>query len=408
MRPFPRGRTARRRPAARGGVPAGRWRIMHAMQSAAGDARAGRLARVRARMAALDIDALVVTHLPNVHYLTGMRASAAAAVIDGGGAAALIVDARYITAARELAEAAGGGLDLEIVEARKSCDQSVAEVLRRRGAARAGVESEHISLARWQWLVDALRGAVTLEPTRGLVEAERLIKDAAEADCLRRAGRMLAGVVPAALALVAAGRTEREVAADIERALAAAGFEDRAFETIVASGPRSALPHARPGGRRLAAGDLVVLDFGGVHDGYCVDLTRTASVGEPGEQAVRLHAAVLAAQTAAAAAVRPGARASAVDAAARGVLRGRGLAEAFQHGTGHGLGLEVHEAPRLADAARLQAPGADAVLQAGMVLTVEPGVYVPGAGGVRIEDDVLVTADGCEMLTEAPRALAVC
>ena len=358
-------------------------------------------------MAALGIDALLVTHLPNVHYLTGMRASAAAALIDGARVA-LITDARYTTAARTLADTGGAGIDLAVVEARGSYDQCILEAVRGRGLARVGLEAEHISLARWQRLRDSLGDEAALVPTEGLVEAERMVKDAAEIGCLRRAGRLLAGVVPAALRMAGAGSTEREVAADIEHALAAAGFEDRAFETIVASGPRSALPHARPGRRRLAAGDLVVLDFGGVYDGYCVDLTRTASVGEPGGEALRMHAAVLAAQTAAIAAVRPGALASAVDAAARGVLREHGLAEAFQHGTGHGLGLEVHEAPRIAQAARLQGPGADVVLEAGMVITVEPGVYVPGTGGVRIEDDVLVTAGGCEMLTDAPRALAVC
>ena len=377
------------------------------MRSAGDDGRPGRLARVKARMAALGIDALLVTHLPNVHYLTGMRASAAAAVIDGAGIA-LITDARYLTAARTLADAAGDGIGLAVIEVQGSYDQAICDVVRRRRLARVGVEAEHISLARWQWLRASLHDQVTLVSTAGLVEQERIIKDATECDRLRRAGKLLAGVVPVALELAGAGRTEREVAADIERALAAAGFEDRAFETIVASGPRSALPHARPGRRRLAAGDLVVLDFGGIYDGYCVDLTRTASVGEPGGQALRMHAAVLSAQTAAIAAVQPGAQASAVDAAARGVLRERGLAEAFQHGTGHGLGLEVHEAPRIAQAARLQGPGADVVLEAGMVITIEPGVYLSGEGGVRIEDDVLVAAGGYEMLTEAPRALAVC
>ena len=358
-------------------------------------------------MAALGIDALLVTHLPNVHYLTGMRASAAAGVIDGAGVV-LITDARYITVARALADEASEGINLDVAEVQGSYDQTVGEVVRRRGLAQVGVEADHLSLTRWQWLRDSLHDQVTLVSTAGLIETERMVKDAAECDRFRSAGRLLAGVVPAALQLARAGRAEREVAADIERALAVAGFEDRAFETIVASGPRSALPHARPGRRRLAAGDLVVLDFGGVYDGYCVDLTRTASVGEPGGQAARMHAAVLAAQAAAIAAVRPGVPSSAVDAAARGVLREHGLAEAFQHGTGHGLGLEVHEAPRIAQAARLQAPGADVVLEAGMVITIEPGVYLPGEGGVRIEDDVLVTAGGHEMLTEAPRALAVC
>ena len=378
-----------------------------APRAAAGDGRPGRLARVRARMDARGVDALLVTHLPNVRYLTGMRASAAAAVVDAGGVA-LITDARYATAARTLADTAGAAIGLAVVEVQATYEQAIRDAVRARGAASLGVEADHISLARWQWLRESFGEQPALVSTTGLVEAGRMVKDEDERARFRTAGRLLAGVVPAALKLARAGRTEREIAADIECALAAAGFEDRAFETIVASGPRSALPHARPGSRRLAPGDLVVLDFGGVYDGYCVDLTRTASVGPPGGEAVRLHAAVLAAQTAAIAAVRPGVRASAVDEAARGVLRERGLAEAFQHGTGHGLGLEVHEAPRIAPAARLPGPGADVMLEAGMVITIEPGVYIPGAGGVRIEDDVLVTAAGSELLTDAPRTLAVC
>ena len=377
------------------------------MQPASSDGRPGRLARARGRMAAFGIDALLVTHLPNVRYLTGMRASAAAAVVDAD-AVALITDARYTTSARTLAETAGAAIKLAVVEVQGTYEQAIRDVVRGRRVARLGVEADHISLARWQWLRDSLGDQPALVSTTGLIEAGRMVKDEDEIARFRTAGRLLAGVVPAALRLARAGRTEREIAADIECALAAAGFEDRAFETIVASGPASALPHARPGGRRLSPGDMVVLDFGGVYDGYCVDLSRTASVGPPGGEAVRLHAAVLAAQTAAIAAVRPGAQASAVDEAARGVLRERGLAEAFQHGTGHGLGLEVHEAPRIAPAARLQGPGADVVLEAGMVITIEPGVYIPGAGGVRVEDDVLVTASGSELLTDAPRTLAVC
>lgn len=377
------------------------------MHAAGSDGRPGRLARARARMAAFGIDALLVTHLPNVRYLTGMRASAAAAVV-GAEAVVLITDARYTTSARTLVETAGAAIGLAVMEVQGTYEQAIRDVVRAGRFARLGVEADHISLARWQWLRESLGDQPELVSTTGLIEAGRMIKDEGELARFRTAGGLLAGMVPAALRLARAGRKEREIAADIECALAAAGFEDRAFETIVASGPRSALPHARPGSRRLSPGDMVVLDFGGVYDGYCVDLTRTASVGPPGGEAVRLHAAVLAAQTAAIAAVRPGVQASAVDEAARGVLRERGLAEAFQHGTGHGLGLEVHEAPRIAPAARLQGPGADVMLEAGMVITIEPGVYIPGAGGVRLEDDVLVTASGSELLTDAPRTLAVC
>jgi Xaa-Pro aminopeptidase len=181
-----------------------------------------------------------------------------------------------------------------------------------------------------------------------------------------------------------------------------AGYERMAFDTIVASGPHSAMPHYRAGTRRLAPGDLLVLDFGGVLDGYCCDLTRTASIGPPSPEARRVYDAVLDAQRAAIAAVRPGVAASAVDAAARDVLRARGLGDAFGHGTGHGLGLDVHEEPRVG---RERADAPAVILAPGMVFTIEPGAYLPGFGGVRIEDDVLVTDTGCEVLTTVPREL---
>ncbi len=174
------------------------------------------------------------------------------------------------------------------------------------------------------------------------------------------------------------------------------GFTRPAFETIVASGPHSAFPHARPTDRRVAAGEPTVLDFGGVYDGYCVDLTRTVQLGAISQPQERLYAAVREAQQAAIEAVRPGVAASSIDAAAREVLERHGLGEAFGHGTGHGLGLEVHEEPRIA---RLSPRLPDQVLEPGMVFTIEPGAYVPGLGGVRIEDDVLVTDHGCEVLT---------
>jgi Xaa-Pro aminopeptidase len=235
-----------------------------------------------------------------------------------------------------------------------------------------------------------------LVPTERIVERARIIKDAAEIAALREAGRRLAAVAEQLPPLVRVGRTERDIAGDIEVALRAAGFSRPAFETIVASGPNSALPHARPTARAIEAGDPTVLDFGGVYDGYCVDLTRTVQLGVAPAALRGLYTAVAEAQQAALRAVRPGVPSSSIDAAARGVLERHGLGEAFGHGTGHGLGLEVHEEPRIARAAaRLP----DVVVEPGMVFTIEPGAYVPGVGGVRIEDDVLVTETGCEVLT---------
>ena len=370
------------------------------------DHLAARLVQVWDRLATLGLDGLLVTHLPNVSYLTDLRATAAAALL-GSGQATLITDSRYITVARDLAASAAAPANLMVTQVEGSYDETIRDRLRDSGLARVGVEAASLSLKRWTWLRDSLRGHVTLVPTEELVEELRIVKDAGELERMRDAGRLLADAVAPALELVRTGRTEREIAADVERLLASMGFEDRAFETIVASGPRSALPHARPSQRALRDGDLVMLDFGGVYDGYCVDLTRMACVGQPSEEAKRLHKAVLAAQGAAIAAVRPGVLASDIDAAARSALAQHGLAEAFGHGTGHGLGIEVHEAPRIGPASQSDDGSADVLLRAGMVFTVEPGVYIPKVGGVRIEDDLLVTARGCEVLTETSRTLAV-
>jgi Xaa-Pro aminopeptidase len=235
-----------------------------------------------------------------------------------------------------------------------------------------------------------------LVPTERIVERARIIKDAAEIDALREGGRRLAQVATGLPGLVREGRTERAIALDIELAMRDAGFARPAFETIVASGPNSVLPHARPTSRTVQSGDPTVLDFGGVYDGYCVDLTRTVQLGAPSAALRGLYAAVAEAQQAALAAVRPGVASSAIDAAARSVLERHGLGEAFGHGTGHGLGLEVHEEPRIARPSGRQP---DLMVEPGMVFTIEPGAYVPGVGGVRLEDDVLVTENGCEILT---------
>jgi Xaa-Pro aminopeptidase len=229
-----------------------------------------------------------------------------------------------------------------------------------------------------------------------------VVKDQTEIATLRESAHRIDPVVQAALAAIRPGTPERLVAIAIEAAMREQGYERPAFETIVASGPNGALPHHRAGERLLERGDLVVLDFGGVLDGYCSDLTRTVSVGTITPPARDLYDAVYDAQQAAIAAVRPGIETTAVDAAARRLLESRGLGEAFGHGTGHGLGLDVHEDPRVGK------PRADltpATLEPGMVITIEPGAYLAGFGGVRIEDDVLVTESGCEVLTRPGREL---
>jgi Xaa-Pro aminopeptidase len=244
-------------------------------------------------------------------------------------------------------------------------------------------------------------GGPEIVSTEGIVETARAVKDASELATLREAARRLSDVARQLPGEVVPGRTEREVARSIDARLHDAGFTKPAFDTIVASGPNSALPHAKPGERRLGEGDLVVLDFGGVYDSYCVDLTRTFAVGKASRRARDVYKAVLEAHDAAVASVAPGRSRFSIDAAARETLGRHGLAEAFGHGTGHGLGIEVHEDPRITrQRAGEEETDANRVAS-GMVFTIEPGAYLPGWGGVRIEDDVLVTEGGVDVLTDA-------
>lgn len=346
------------------------------------------------------VDALVVSNPQNVRYLCGFTGSTAWLVLTAGGAR-LLTDGRYtafvrqqMAAGRQLATA------LDVVEL--GYDKALGDVLTSLAAKRVAFEAQTVTVSglnRWQ----RLGAGIEWLPTDDIVETQRLVKDAAEIESLREGGRGLADVAAGLGRILAAGRTEIEIARAIDAAIERAGFERPAFETIVASGPNSAHPHARPTPRPLASGDLVVLDFGGVLDGYCVDLTRMAAVGRIDSEARSLVAAVQEAQRAAIDAVRAGVTTASVDRAARSSLERRGLGAAFSHGTGHGLGLDVHEAPRISRAES----GHVTTLGAGMVFTIEPGAYVEGVGGVRVEDDVLVTTDGCEVLTECSRELLV-
>ncbi len=368
---------------------------------------AARQAALRRAFDGHGLEALVVSHPPNLRYLTNHVGTAGLAVVTAD-AVHLLVDFRYITAVEMLQASSGACPDLRVLNVPGSYDAALADCLAALALRTVGFEAAHVSVARhaaWVRACDTRSSAIAFVPTDRAVEAGRVIKDADEVARLRHAALGLTAVAEAAFAAVRPGASEREVAGVIEGALRAAGYERPAFDTIVASGPNSALPHHRAGERKLSEGDLVVLDFGGVLDGYCSDLTRTVSVGTPSADALRVHAAVLAAQRAAIDAVRPGVLASFVDAAARQELDARKLGEAFGHGTGHGLGLDVHEDPRVA---RATADNPSVPLEAGMVLTVEPGAYLAGWGGVRIEDDVLVTATGCETLTSVPRDLRRC
>jgi Xaa-Pro aminopeptidase len=365
---------------------------------------ARRHARIREALDALSLDALIVTPAANIRYLSNHAGSAGILVITRD-ALHLLIDFRYQEAVRARQESTSACPHLRIWEVPASYEEALIACLAEIGVTTVGFEAAHVTVARhawWQETIAARRLDIALRSTDRIIEQARMVKDASEIETLREAGAKLTDVMPAVLAAVRPGETEQRVAAAIEAAMRDAGYERMAFDTIVASGPHSAMPHYRAGTRTLTRGDLVVLDFGGVLDGYCCDLTRTVSIGPASPQARRVYDAVRDAHAAAVAAVKPGVAASAVDAAARTVLSDRGLGDAFGHGTGHGLGLDIHEEPRVGK------PRADlpaVTLTPGMIFTIEPGAYLAGFGGVRIEDDVLVTETGHELLTTIPRQL---
>jgi Xaa-Pro aminopeptidase len=358
---------------------------------------------VRAALAGRSLDALIITALPNILYLTNFEGSSAIVVLTADHLY-FLTDFRYITAAQEARGTASECPDLELVTVQGSYEATLAGLLASLPLQAIGFEAAHLTVSRYNWLRSALpRGETSgpdLVPTEGMVESSRVIKDAYEVATLREAARRLSAVARELPNEVRRGRSEQEIAMAIDARLRAAGFARPAFDTIVAAGTNSALPHARPGERKLVEGDLVVLDFGGVYDSYCVDLTRTLSVGMASARAREVYAAVLEAHDDAVACVRPGQLRFDVDAAARAALGRHGLAEAFGHGTGHGLGLEVHEDPRITRRRPGDEGQTGAAIAAGMVFTIEPGAYLPGWGGVRIEDDVLVTETGVEVLTD--------
>ena len=368
---------------------------------------AARHGRLRQAVAAADLDGLVVTHLPNIFYLTNFLSTAGIAVAMRDRLF-LILDFRYASAAKAIWDTPYGCPDAEIVPVERTYDETLVALVKKLQPKRLGIEGSQVPVNRANDLTRRIGSSAEIVPTESIVERLRIIKDAHEIDMLRCGARLLSPVAADIIKDTKAGLKEQELAAKIDWRIKSAGFERCSFETIVAGGPNSALPHAHPGERVLGEGDLVVLDFGGVYGGYCVDLTRTVALGEPDAEMARVYQAVLEAQRAAIAAVKPGVRAGDIDAAARSTLARHGLAEAFGHSTGHGLGVEIHETPRIGP--RREASGdapapPDDAIEPGMVFTIEPGAYLPGWGGVRIEDDVLVTSDGVEVLTNVPTSL---
>lgn len=349
------------------------------------------------------LDAVLITHLPNVRYLCGFTGSSGVLAL-ARGKWAFFTDGRYTQQAR--AQVKGAEVHVGKLSALIDASRWLAGKLKRgTGKARIGIEADHATLAMRDRIGSELAQAMPkskykIVETSGIVEQFRIRKEAAEIEQIHKAVQLASGIFPNVLKTIRAGVSENDVAAELDYLARRAGAEKMSFDTIVASGPRSALPHARPT-RALVGGGFVVLDYGVILGGYCSDMTRTVWVGRATNVAREIYSAVLEAQMAGIDAVRSGVQAQAVDFAAREVLRKLKLDRYFTHSLGHGVGLEIHESPRLAK-------GQTQELQTGMVITIEPGVYIPGKGGVRIEDMVLVTENGCEVLTPTPKELVTC
>jgi Xaa-Pro aminopeptidase len=349
-----------------------------------------RIDRLRLSFSSLRADAFLVTHLPNIQYLCGFTGSAAILLVESTRTT-LFTDCRYTFQAQEQVT----GAKIHIV--RHGLLRAAAEALKkRRGRVQVAYAPKQVTVAQKNALEKLTGTGVRWVNGGDTVERLRAVKDASELTTMREAARLISEVFAETVPKIKVGLSELQVAAEIEYGIKLKGASGPSFETIVASGPRSAWPHARPGAKLLGKNELVVLDHGAILRGYCSDLTRTLFVGRAPEKVRRLYGAVLEAQQAAKDAVGPGVKAGEVDAAARLTLKRHRLAEYFTHSTGHGLGIEVHEMPRLAR-------GEETTLDEGMVVTIEPGVYVEGLGGIRIEDDVVVTSNGAEDLTSASR-----
>jgi Xaa-Pro aminopeptidase len=346
---------------------------------------------LRDRLATTRYDALLISHLPNIRYLCGFTGSAGLLLVTESGSV-FFTDVRYDTQGHEEVKGA------KVMIARQALLAAVGEWIGslRKGKSKSwalAVEAEHLTLAEGKRLRDLLTSRVRLRNASALVERARMVKDDDELKLIRSAVQAGAKLFDRALEVLRPGVKETDVAAEMEYAARRAGAEEMSFPTIIASGARSALPHGRASDRAIAAGGFVVCDFGVILAGYCSDQTRTVWVGAAASNEARsAYEAVREAQEAGIAAVRPGVSAGEVDAAARKVLQKAGLGRYFTHSAGHGVGLEIHESPRIA-------AGQKDLLKPGMVITIEPGVYFPGKWGVRIEDMVAVTASGCEVLT---------
>jgi Xaa-Pro aminopeptidase len=354
-----------------------------------------RLEQLRARMAELNLEAMLITQADNRRYVSGFTGSAGTLLVTASQTF-LITDFRYYEQVSQQAP------QFTLVKQTKTLKDALRQAVRLSRAKTVAFEGRDVSVGLYQDMEEALAGkgerAAELMPTADVVEPLRASKDESEIEAIARAAAITDKALAGALAAFAPGMTEIQAAWEIERRMRDLGAQSVGFELIVASGPNSALPHARPSERRLQDGEPIVIDIGARVDGYVSDMTRTICLGKPTAKFRKIYDIVLQAQLAALAAIKAGADCKAVDAIARDIITQAGFGRKFGHGLGHGVGLQVHEQPRLSPLLKEPKP-----LAAGNVVTVEPGIYLPGWGGVRIEDLVVVTEGGARNLTGSPK-----
>lgn len=350
-----------------------------------------RLEKMRPLLRQYDVDAMVISNPTNLRYMSGFDGTSAVLLI-GAKDACLITDFRYT----EQATAQAVGFTIHRQEG--DLYRTMADLIVEKGWRRVAFEAKHVTFAEHREMMEKL--SADLVPVDESAESLRLIKSGAELALIRKGAAITAKAFDYICSIIKPGLSERELGLDLEMYLKRRGAEEKSFNFIVASGERGAMPHGIASARNMKSGELVTIDYGAVFDGYATDMTRTVALGEPGKKNREIYTVVQEAQRTAAEAVRPGIAAREVDGIARRIIEKAGYSQYFGHGLGHGVGLDTHEQPVLS-------PRSDTILKPGMVITVEPGIYIGGFGGVRIEDMLVVTANGAEVLTEAARDLVI-
>ena len=350
-----------------------------------------KLTKLRELLVEKELDALLVTSGYNRRYMTGFTGTAGVAIISND-------DAVFITDFRYMEQAADQIKDFRIVQHEKTIIEEVAQQAELMKVKRLGFEKEDLTFGMYELYKSKV--AAELVPTAGLVEKLRIIKTPGELEVLRQAAKIADDAFTHICGFIKAGMTELEVANELEFFMRKQGATSSSFDTIVASGIRGALPHGVATDKKIETGELVTLDYGALYNGYISDITRTVAVGEPSEKMREIYEITLAAQKLAVEGIKPGMTGIQADAIARDYIASKGYGDAFGHSTGHGIGLEVHEAPGLSFRS-------ETVLEPNMTVTAEPGIYLPGIGGVRIEDDLVITENGCERLTHCTKELQI-